>query len=76
MKTVNIHHAKTHLSELLKEVANGDEITIARAGEPIALLVAFPRKNRKRLLGLDIGKFEVSDDFDERSTEIEALFNS
>ncbi|HET7039143.1 MAG TPA: type II toxin-antitoxin system prevent-host-death family antitoxin, partial [Gemmatimonadales bacterium] len=37
--TVNIHEAKTHLSRLLERVRRGDTITIARAGEPVALLV-------------------------------------
>jgi prevent-host-death family protein len=38
-ETVNIHEAKTHLSRLLERVRRGNTITIARAGEPIALLV-------------------------------------
>lgn len=38
-ETVNIHEAKTHLSRLLERVRRGDTITIAKAGEPIALLV-------------------------------------
>jgi prevent-host-death family protein len=38
-ETVNIHEAKTHLSRLLERVRRGDTITIARAGEPIALIV-------------------------------------
>ena len=33
---VNIHEAKTHLSRLLERVENGETITIARAGKPIA----------------------------------------
>lgn len=33
---VNIHEAKTHFSKLLERVALGEEIIIARAGEPIA----------------------------------------
>ena len=36
---VNVYEAKTHLSRLLKRVAAGEEIVIARAGEPIARLV-------------------------------------
>ena len=75
MKQVNIHHAKTHLSELLKEVSGGEKITIARSGEPIAVLVPI-LKREKRLLGLDVGKFEVPEDFDESSLEVEELFNS
>lgn len=38
-QTVNIHEAKTHLSRLLERVRRGDTVTIAKAGEPIALLV-------------------------------------
>jgi len=37
---VNIHEAKTHLSRLLRPVAEGEEITISRAGVPVAGLVA------------------------------------
>ena len=39
MGTVGTFEAKTHLSELLDRVANGDEITITRNGKPIARLV-------------------------------------
>jgi len=36
---VNVQDAKTRLSELLHRVERGEEITIARAGKPIARLV-------------------------------------
>ena len=39
MKQVSIHCAKTHLSRLLEEVSAGEEITIAKAGKPLAKLV-------------------------------------
>ena len=39
--TVNIHDAKTQFSRLLKRVAAGQEVVIARAGEPVARLVPF-----------------------------------
>jgi prevent-host-death family protein len=39
MKTVNIHEAKTHLSRLLRRVAAGEEIVIAKSGRPLARLV-------------------------------------
>jgi prevent-host-death family protein len=38
MTTVNIHEAKTHLSDLLRRVMSGEEIVIAKAGKPIAIL--------------------------------------
>lgn len=37
---VNVHEAKTRLSELLARVESGDDIVIARGGVPIARLVA------------------------------------
>lgn len=40
MKTVNVHQAKTTLSQLLADVEQGEEITIARNGVPIARLTA------------------------------------
>lgn len=44
-KQVNMHEAKTHLSRLAAEAAGGEEIVIARNGEPVAKLVAVePRK--------------------------------
>lgn len=44
---VNIHDAKTHFSKLLERVALGEEIIIARAGEPVAKLSPLaPRKAR------------------------------
>ncbi len=62
--TVNVHQAKTHLSRLLQRVAGGEEITIARAGQPIARLVAVEPEKGRRPLGLDRGRYDVPDDFD------------
>jgi prevent-host-death family protein len=54
---VNIHQAKTHLSRLLQRAAAGEEITIARAGVPVARLVAVqPEPQKVRPLGFDRGK--------------------
>jgi len=61
---VNIHQAKTHLSRLLQRVAGGEEITIARAGVPVARLVAIEPRRTPRPLGMDRGRFTVPEDFD------------
>ena len=61
---VNIHQAKTHLSRLLQRVAAGEEITIARAGVPIARLVALEAARARRPLDLDRGVYAVPEDFD------------
>lgn len=62
MAEINIHEAKTQFSQLLKRVAAGEEIVIARAGKPVARLVPVESQSR-RMLGLDEGLFEVPDDF-------------
>lgn len=61
---VNIHEAKTHLSRLLQRVAAGEEVTIARAGTPVARLVPVETKNKVRPLGMDRGRIWIADDFD------------
>jgi prevent-host-death family protein len=62
---VNIHEAKTHLSRLLQRVAAGEEVTIARAGVPVARLVAVEAKPKKvRPLGFARGEVWIADDFD------------
>src|SRR5207302_3324042 len=61
---VNIHEAKTHLSRLLQKVAEGEEVTIARAGVPVARLVPVEVKKNVRPLGFARGEIWVADDFD------------
>ncbi|MDQ0132568.1 prevent-host-death family protein [Neorhizobium galegae] len=39
MKTVNVHEAKTHLSRLVEEAANGEAFVIAKAGRPMVKVV-------------------------------------
>ena len=44
---VDIHEAKTHFSKLLGRVALGEEIIIAKAGEPVAHLVPLTQKRAR-----------------------------
>lgn len=60
---VNIHQAKTELSKLVARVEAGEEIVIARAGKPVAKLVALTRTRARRRLGPLDGKFKIPDDF-------------
>jgi prevent-host-death family protein len=59
---VSVHEAKTHLSRLLRRVAAGEEIVIARSGKPVARLTPVQEPER-RTFGIDEGRFEVPDDF-------------
>jgi antitoxin (DNA-binding transcriptional repressor) of toxin-antitoxin stability system len=65
---VNIHEAKTHLSRLIEDVANGNEVLIAKGGRAMARLVPLGRDDSPRRPGLMKGKLRLSDDFD-RSME-------
>lgn len=64
MIEVGVHEAKSTLSELLRRVALGEEVTITRGGEPVAMLVPAPRRGPRRF-GSDEGRFTVPEDFDD-----------
>ena len=64
MKTINIHAAKTHFSTLVQEAAAGEEIIIAKAGQPMARLAPLEKKNVRKTLGMLKGKIRVGEDFD------------
>ena len=60
--TVNIYDAKTHFSDLIDQVAKGEEIVISRRGKPVARLSPMPGREIK--FGLLKGKLTVPADFD------------
>ena len=65
MDTVNIHQAKTHLSQLLARVELGEEIMIANHGVPVAKLVPIitSKLDKRSSMGIDRGLFQVPVDF-------------
>ena len=70
--TVNIHEAKTHFSRLVERARLGERITIARAGVPVAVLLAFePETRPRRPVGLDRGKIVIHDNFDDPLPEFD-----
>ena len=69
--TVNIHEAKTHLSRLLERVQAGEEITIAKAGRPIAKLTAYRPRPVRRVPGMDKGKVIIHANFDDPIPEFD-----
>lgn len=64
MQTVNVHEAKTRLSALIVAVEHGEEVIIARSGRPVARLVQY-ESAPERPIGIDDGRFEIADDFDD-----------
>jgi len=63
--TVNMHEAKTHLSQLAARAAEGEEIVIARNGQPLARLVALAPERKRGGFGLWKGQVWMSEDFDD-----------
>jgi prevent-host-death family protein len=60
MKQVNVHEAKSQLSQLLADVEAGEEVVIARAGKPVArltLVEAEPEGKIYRKAGALKGQF-------------------
>ena len=59
---VNVHRAKTELSRLLEAVEAGEDVVIARAGVPVARLVAV--RTDERVPGRLAGVVRLGDDFE------------
>ena len=77
MQTINIHEAKTHLSRLVEQAAQGEPFVIAKAGKPLVKVIPLnaPEGLQMRRLGFMVGQIAVPDDFDRMAdAEIEQLF--
>jgi prevent-host-death family protein len=77
MQTINIHQAKTQLSRLVEQAAQGEPFVIAKAGKPLVKVMALnaPETGQRRRLGFMAGQIAVPDDFDRMGdAEIERLF--
>ncbi len=75
MQIANIHQAKAHLSRLIELALAGEEVQIARAGEPLVRLVPIQLDSQPRQGGQLTGKVWIADDFDAPDPEIEKLFD-
>ena len=67
--TVNMHEAKSQLSRLGKAAWEGEEVVIARAGEPYLRLVPYREQKPRRRLGAMKGQIRIAPDFDETPPE-------
>ena len=73
MKTINIHKAKTHLSELIQQVLEGEEVIIAKYGKPLVQLKPY-QPTWQRTPGVWKDQICMAADFDEFPEDIEAAF--
>ncbi|MCU0587742.1 MAG: type II toxin-antitoxin system prevent-host-death family antitoxin [Syntrophobacteraceae bacterium] len=66
MRTYNIHDAKTHLSRLVEQAANGEPFVIAKAGKPMVKVIPLDAREPSRIkrFGFMAGQIKVPADFD------------
>jgi prevent-host-death family protein len=71
MEIVNMHEAKTRLSQLVDKAAKGEPFIIARAGKPVVRVTAIeaPLEGQEQRLGFLEGQISVPDDFDQMGAE-------
>ena len=74
MKTINIHEAKTHLSQIIERVARGESVIIGKSGKPMAVLSPYVSTEKPRKAGSMKGKIQIGDDFDADGDLIAGLF--
>ena len=73
-EVVNMHQAKSSLSRLVQRALEGEEVVIARNGEPLVKLVPVPKERKPRVPGRYKGKVWMAPDFEFTDAEIEELF--
>jgi len=77
MQTFNIHEAKTNLSRLVEEAAQGNAFIIAKAGKPMVKVLPLSEVDRRGVerLGFMAGEILIPNDFDSiEATKIIHLF--
>lgn len=74
MLQVNMHEAKTKLSQLVERVSQGERVVIARAGKPAVELVPLSRSACQRKPGRLAGQISMAPDFDATPEDVIAGF--
>ena len=66
MESVNMHEAKTRLSQLVARAQQGESFIIAKAGKPLVRVTAIdsPESSQQRRIGFLAGQLKIPDDFD------------
>lgn len=71
MHKINIHEAKTNLSRLVDQAAQGESFVIAKSGKPMVKVtpLSTPESSRVQRLGFMKGEFKVPSDFDSMGSD-------
>ena len=72
---VNLHDAKTHLSRYVQRALAGEEVVIAKAGQPLVRLTPVAAQRRPRQPGFLAGQVQLTADLKaDFEAEIAAMF--
>jgi prevent-host-death family protein len=77
MTIANVHEAKTNLSKLLDDAADGKEVVITRRGGNVTRFKLTPVRSgdmKHPVFGVYKGKISFTSDYDESDQEITELF--
>ena len=74
MEIANIHEAKSQLSKLIEHAMNGEDVIIAKSGQPMVRLVPIHADATPRVGGQWKGRVRIADDFDDLPEDIAAAF--
>ncbi|OGT91569.1 MAG: hypothetical protein A2286_04775 [Gammaproteobacteria bacterium RIFOXYA12_FULL_61_12] len=74
MHQINMHEAKSTLSLLVEEALSGEEVVIAKSGDPVVRLVPYRERIEPRRPGRWRGRVWIAKDFDETPREIVDAF--
>ncbi len=74
-RIVNTHEAKSRLSELIREVRDGGEVIVARNGQPVAKIIAWPPPRPERRPGAWAGRVSYQGDIVAPDRDIIAMFS-
>ena len=64
MHAIDVTQAQQHLSELINQTLNGDEVVITKDGTPIIKLVDVSKHKKQRQFGTAKDLIKIADDFD------------
>lgn len=72
---VNTHEAKSRLSELIRRVQEGGEVVVARNGQPVAKIIAWPPPRPERRPGTWAGRVKYHGDIVGPDEDVIAMFS-
>jgi prevent-host-death family protein len=74
-RQVNTHEAKSRLSELIREAEHGHDVFIARNGQTVAKLIAWPPERAQRRPGAWAGMVHRATDDVGPDADVAAAFS-